>query len=187
MAKILRKIPKRHCGKYVDIGPAAEDVLSQIRDINELKTEIKNDNELTNDAKYKCINYLQGLALSSCLIVSYYNGNGLNTFQNAEKTGLTEEMTPEQINILKNISKNTEIARILFATGKYSSYIMLGLALGTLYIQGHSKFVYNLIQPEETYMFISFAIFALYCMLKQKSLAKNVAKNIEKLMNIKTL
>ena len=175
MAKILRKIPKRNCGKYADIGQSAEDVLSQIRDINELATEIKSDKELTNDEKCEYINCLQKLALSSCSIVSYYKGNGLNTFQNAEKTGLTQNLNDKQINVLKKISRNTEMARILFATGKYSSYVMLALALGTLYIQGHNKFVYNLIQPEETYMFISVAIFALYCILKHKNKTINTS------------
>ena len=187
MAKILKKIPKRTYGKYADIGPVAEDVLSQIRDIDELVIKIKSNDELTYNEKRKCINSLQKLSLSSCSIVSYYNGNGLNTFQNAEKTGLTQKMTNKQINILKNISRNTEMARILFAAGKSSIYVIFVLALGTLYIQCHNKFLYNIIQPEETYVFIGFAIFALGCILKNKKITKDIADNIEKLVNINTL
>jgi len=187
MAKILRKIPKREYAKYAKIGQDAEEVLSDIRDIRELMVEIKDNKELPDEIKLEFIGYLQQLSLMSCTTVSYYDANGLNTFQNAEKTGLTLTMTDEQIKILKNISRNTEFARVLFATGRYSGYVMLVLALGTMYIQFHNKFLYSIIKPTETYLFIGVAIFTLYCLLKNGSLAKNISNKIARLSNMNTL
>ena len=186
MAKILRKIPHRKHGKYTELGSAAEDVLSKIQDIKKLTIEIQNSKDLTDDEKRLLKDSLDNLALICCTKVSYYNANGLNTFQNAEKTGLTQNMTQEQIKILKKISNNVQMLRILFATGRCSGYIMLTLSLCTLYIQGHYQFLYNIIQPEEIYIFLSFAFAALYCFLRYEKLSKKMENQIEQLVNINT-
>lgn len=174
MAKILKKLPKREHGKYFKTGFFANIFLSNINSV--MNNFVEKDNEQKKQ--------IQQAALVSCIEISYSNANGLNTFQNAEITGLTQNLNDEQIKILEKISNNTELARILFATGKCSGYIMLVLMLGTLYIQGQSYYLYNLIQPGETFMFIGVAITAAYCMIKQETLAEKVKKQIQQLVNI---
>ena len=186
MARIVNKIPKRKTGKYANTGQQSEDALSTIINIGEIIKKIQDNKDISDEEKDIIKKYLQKLALTSCVMVSYYNGNGLNVFQNAEKTGLTLKMNSEQKDILRKISRNTSMARILFATGKYSSYIMLVLAISNMYIYGHSKFLYNAIQPEENLTFIGICAYITYCILQNKRYAKKIANNTEKLVNINT-
>ena len=187
MAKILRKLPKRTHGKYANTGAMAEEVLLNIQEASKLIEIAEQNIDLTDSDRQKITNYLHGLSLISCADVSYHNSNGLNTFQNAEKTGFTQDLNDEQIKILKKISHNIEMARILVATGKYSAYIMVVLTLCSLYLESNIRFLYDMIQPGEIYTFIGFALCAMFCILKQESLANKTAKQIKHLVNQNTL
>jgi hypothetical protein len=184
MAKILKRIPKRKHGKYADIGYAAEDVLLNVQDVYELIEEVQQNKELNDDEKKHTISYLNGEALLSCISVSYYKGNGLNTFQNAEKTGLTEKMTDEQKDILRKLSKNVSLARILYTTGKYSVYALVGTMMFNLYANSHLQIFKNIIQPKQTYVFICVALFCMCCILVQERLTNICDYELKQLVGL---
>lgn len=186
MAKFLKKIPKRAHGKYTEFGVVAERVLQNVQNIDNFIQKMEADEEIPDIYKKEIKNYLHELSLFFCVEVSYKNANGLNTFENAEKTGFTQKLNDEQVKILRKISNNVKFARVLFAIGKCCGYTMLVLPLGSLYINGHNKFIYNIIQPTEIYIFIGFAVAALICILKQEKLANKIANQIEYLVNQNT-
>lgn len=192
MAKILKKIPKRKNGKYANDGKKANEILSKIYTFEDF-LDSKMKNELSNlaeeDQQYilnVCQKLADGLNFISCVEVSYRNLNGLNVLQNAEKNGLTDKMTKEQINILQKMSRNTSLARILFATKKCSSYIIFIIALWNFYIYTHMQFLYKMIQPEETFVFIGILLVIIGCIKGEKLLATNTANKLEQLIDLKT-
>lgn len=174
MAKILRKLPQREHGKYAATGKKAEEILSNL-----YTTDSDKNPELSLYEK-------QVLDFLSCTLVSFDNLNGLNVAQNAEKSGLTENFTQQQKNLLNQISQNTSFARILSLTTKYSGYAMIIYGISNFYIKHNMKILYNFIYPKNIYVFISIAILAFACIMSQETLANNTAKKITKMINLNT-
>ena len=192
MAKILRKLPQREHGKYAITGKKADEILSNLYTVDKFLTpEINNDmSQLSKDEQEELIDYFKdladGLNFLSCTMVSFDNLNGLNVAQNAEKSGLTEHFTRQQMNLLNQISQNTSLARILSLTTKYSGYAMIIYAIVSFYIKHNMKILYNFIYPKDIYVFISIAMVAFACIMSQEKLANNVAKKIEKMIDMNT-
>ncbi|MBO4746212.1 MAG: hypothetical protein J5613_04055, partial [Alphaproteobacteria bacterium] len=63
--------------------------------------------------------------LTPCIIVAEKNLNGLNTYQNAEIIGLTKDMTDEQKDLLKDLSKSVNLKRFLAITRRGTSVLIM--------------------------------------------------------------
>ena len=191
MAKIVGKIPERTGGKYAATGRKAEEILLKTYTGEDIFSEeyskelYKWNKENAERVLQDCENWAAYRNILSCIEVSYDNLNGLNVFQNAEKKGLTENMTKEQIDILKKISKDTSFARTLFVASKYTAYVLVAMALTNLYISSHIRFLHNIIQSEETYAFIGGLVFILFCALAQGPLAYATLYKIKRMLNLK--
>lgn len=139
------------------------------------------DNEIIEEYADLISKYLN---LSVCAYISRKKLNNLNTFENAEKKNLTKEMTDEQKDILKKISKQVKIDRVLFLSEKFTCKIALFMAVANFVINMYWKDLYNAIQPAETYTFICVAISFLISYLASQHTTKKIANNILKIVKM---
>ena len=102
----------------------------------------------------------------------------------ATKNGLGSKLNAEQQKMLKELSRDTEIRRICFVTGKNLTFALLTLAVINLsaHLFSHDD-LFQLIQPTETYIFIALALCVIPCILidslkssKTDELVKQIAK-----------
>lgn len=137
------------------------------------------DNEIIEEYADLISKYLN---LSVCAYISRTKLNNLNVFENAEKKNLTDEMTDEQKDILKKVSKQVKIDRALFLSEKFTRKIAIFMAVANLVINVYWKDLYNAIQPAETYTFICVAMSFLISYLASQHTTKKIADNILKII-----
>lgn len=137
------------------------------------------DNEIIEEYADLISKYLN---LSVCAYISRTKLNNLNVFENAEKKNLTDEMTDEQKDILKKVSKQVKIDRALFLSGKYTGKIAMFMAVANFVINVYWKDLYNAIQPAEIYIFICVAISFLISFLASQHTTKKIADNLLKII-----
>lgn len=128
----------------------------------------------------------EGMNIAVCADVSYNKLNKLDTYENATKKGLTKNMTDEQKEILKRVSKKVSIDRVLIVSGKYTSRIAVVIASMTLITQLYWNNIYQLFSKTENIIVWSLLIYSMYCLIQSKALSKQIGKDISEIINIKT-
>lgn len=128
----------------------------------------------------------EGMNIAVCADVSYNKLNKLDTYENATKKGLTQNMTDEQKEILKRVSKKVSIDRVLIVSGKYTSRIAVVIASMTLITQFYWNNIYQLFSKTENIIVWSLLIFSMYCLIQSRALSKQIGKDISEIINIKT-
>lgn len=98
--------------------------------------------------------------LIPCIVLGKEKLNGMDTYQYAERKGLTKDMTHEQKQMLEKISRDVSFWRILATTKKYLALITGIMAISNFIIDMKFPELYNIIQPEENYIFWS-----LFCII----------------------
>ena len=98
--------------------------------------------------------------LIPCVVLGKEKLNGINTYQYAERKGLTQNMSYEQKQMLEKISRDVSFWRILATTKKYLALITGIMAISNFIIDMKFPELYNIIQPEENYIFWS-----LFCII----------------------
>lgn len=152
-----------------------------------IKWDMINYSEQENQIIEEYSDYMaKYMNLSVCAYVSHEKLNNLNTFENAEKKNLTKEMTDEQKKILRKISNQVKIDRVLFIGGKITSKIAIFMGIAQLIIDVYWKDLYDMMQPTENYAFICVATVFLILYLTSQHTTENIAKNITKIINAKT-
>jgi len=124
----------------------------------------------------KSLNFL------SCVEVHYKNLNKLNTFENATKKGLTQEMTDKQKETLKKISKDVSLARILFVSGKYLSKIAFYIACINLMTFVFWQDLYQQYKNPENIIVYSMLTYSIYCLIHGRILTRKIDKNVVKMV-----
>lgn len=145
--------------KMLDLDEKSKDIINQAAEI-----------------AAKSLNFL------SCVEVHYKNLNKLNTFENATKKGLTKEMTDEQKETLKKISKDVSLARILFVSGKYLSKIAMIIACTNVMLCIYWQDLYQQYKNPENIIVYSMLIYCLYCLIHGRILTKKIDKDIVKMV-----
>jgi len=128
----------------------------------------------------------EGMNLAVCADVSYKRLNKLDTYENATKKGLTQNMTDEQKELLKRVSKKVSIDRVLIVSGKYTSRIAVVIASMTLITQLYWNNIYQLFSKTENIIVWSLLIYSMYCLIQSRALSKQIGKDISEIINIKT-
>lgn len=128
----------------------------------------------------------EGMNLAVCADVSYNKLNKLNTFENAVKKGLTQNMTDEQKEILKRVSKKVSIDRALIVSGRYTSKIAVVIASMALITELYWHSIYQLFSKTENIIVWSLLMYSVYCLIQSRALSKQIGKDISKIINIKT-
>ena len=116
--------------------------------------------------------------LTPCIIVAEENLNGLNTYKNAEKIGLTKDMTDEQKDLLKDLSKTVNLKRFLAITRRGTSVLIMLTAIANILIGVYNKGFYNKIHPGEDYFFWGLVGLFFGLVFSNKNLTNNIAKQI---------
>lgn len=92
----------------------------------------------------------------------------MDTYQYAERKGLTKDMTGEQKQMLNKISRDVSFLRILTIAQKSLTLIIGVMAISNFIINLKFQELYDKIQPEENYIFWSLVVVILFARHKGK-------------------
>ena len=116
--------------------------------------------------------------LIPCMELGSTKFNGMNTYQYADRKGLTNDMTDEQKQMLSQISRDVSSWRILAVTQKTLGLIVGVIAVSNFIINVKFQELYDKIQPEEKYIFWSLVAVIVLNHRKIKKIYKNVLQKI---------
>ena len=151
-----------------------------------MKWDMINYSELENEIIEIYSEYLADyMNLAVCAHISHEKLNNLDTYENAEKKNLIKDMTKEQKDILKKISKQVKIDRFLFIGGKITGKIAIFIGVTNFIINTYWKDLYNMMQPTEIYVFISVTVLFLILYLTSQYTTEKISKNISKIIEQK--
>ncbi len=119
--------------------------------------------------------------LIPCVVLGRTKFNGMDTYQYAERKGLTKDMTHEQKQMLENMSRDVSFWRILAITKKYLALVMGIMAVSNFIIDMKFPELYNIIQPEENYIFWSLFCIVIFLHYADKN---KYNKIIEQMYNL---
>ena len=100
--------------------------------------------------------------------------NGMDTYQYAERKGLTKDMNGEQKQKLNKISRDVSFWRILSITQKYLALVICVMGISNFIINLKFQDLYDKIQPEENYIFWSLVAVILLTRHKGKKTFNNI-------------
>jgi len=139
-----------------------------------------NEKELAEFIKQKKIE-VRCRNLIPCIVLGKAKLNGMDTYQYAERKGLTKDMTGEQKQMLDKISRDVSFLRFLTNAQKYLTLIMGVMAISNFIINLKFQELYDKIQPEENYIFWS--LVAIILVVRHKS-KKNYDNIISQMYNL---
>jgi hypothetical protein len=116
--------------------------------------------------------------LIPCVIVAEENLNGLNTYENAEIIGLTKDMTDEQKDMLKDLSNDVKLKRLLAITRRGTSMLILLTAISNMVLCLYNKNIYNKIHPGEDYFFWGLVVLFVSLFFIDKKIKNNISKQM---------
>ena len=119
--------------------------------------------------------------LIPCVVLGKAKLNGMDTYQYAERKGLTKDMTGEQKQMLNKISRDVSFLRILTIAQKSLTLIIGVMAISNFIINLKFQELYDKIQPEENYIFWSLVVVILLARHKCK---KNYNSIISQMYNL---
>lgn len=113
-----------------------------------------------------------------CIVIAQNNLNGLNTFENAERKGLTKDMTNDEKQMLKKLSNNVSFRRLLVSTRNTSVILLNIMAISNALINIYSYDLYKKIQPEETFVFFCLFSFIVALLIADRTTYKSMIKQL---------
>ena len=116
--------------------------------------------------------------LAPCILVAQEKLNGLNTFQNAEKIGLTKDMTDEQKEMLRDLSKDVDLSRILSISRKWCKVILMSAIPVHFILKMYFNNFYNSIQPGEKCVLWGMIFSSIYLYFVDRKIGKNISERI---------
>lgn len=112
--------------------------------------------------------------LIPCVVLGRVKLNGMDTYQYAERKGLTKDMNGEQKQKLNKISRDVSFWRILSITQKYLALVICVMGISNFIINLKFQDLYDKIQPEENYIFWSLVAVILLTRHKGKKTFNNI-------------
>lgn len=116
--------------------------------------------------------------LIPCIVLGKEKLNGMDTYQYAERKGLTKDMTHEQKQILERVSNDVSFWRILSITQKYLTLVIGIMAISNFVVYSKFQELYDKIQPEENYIFWGLVAVILFVRHKGKKKFNNIVQQM---------